>query len=177
MSQAAAAAAPAAPAKKGKGKLLIILGIVLALLAAGGAAAYVVTKKKHDAQAESADADDAEVSHAKQAKKKKKKKAEGAPVFITLDPFTVNLADTDADRLAQIAVVLEADDKKADEALKAQMPAVRNAILLLLSSKTAREILTLEGKQKLAGEIAAAANGRLDEGSIEAVNFSQFIVQ
>lgn len=167
-----------APAKKGKGKLLIIAGIALALLGGGGAAAYVMTQKTHDAHAEADEADAEETEQrAKPAKKKKKKKAEGAPVFITLEPFTVNLADTESDRLAQVAVVLEADDKKADEALKAQMPAVRNAILLLLSSKTAKELLTLEGKQKLAAEIAEAAAKRLDEGSIETVHFSQFIVQ
>jgi hypothetical protein len=37
------------------------------------------------------------------------------------------------------------------------MPAVRNAILLLLSSKRVEEILTLAGKQTLATEIGLAA--------------------
>ena len=175
MSQAANAAQ--APAPKKKGKLLVIAGIVVVLLAGGGGAAAFFMKKG-DAHAEAADADEDDGEHdAKAAKKKKKKKAEGAPVFVTLEPFTVNLADTEADRLAQVAVVFEAGDKKVDEAVKAQMPAVRNAILLLLSSKTGRELLTLEGKEKLAAQIAETVNKRLDGGAIEAVHFSQFIVQ
>ena len=175
MSQAANAAQAPAPKKK-KGKLLVIAGIVVVLLAGGGGAAAFLMKKKSDAHAEAADEDDGE-HDAKAAKKKKKKKAEGAPVFVTLEPFTVNLADTETDRLAQVAVVFEAGDKKIDEAIKAQMPAVRNAILLLLSSKTGRELLTLEGKEKLAAQIAETVNKRLDDGAIEAVHFSQFIVQ
>ena len=176
MSQAANAAQ--APAPKKKGKLLVIAGIVVVLLAGGGGAAAFLMKKTGDAHAEAADADEDDGEHdAKAAKKKKKKKAEGAPVFVTLEPFTVNLADTEADRLAQVAVVFEAGDKKVDEAVKAQMPAVRNAILLLLSSKTGRELLTLEGKEKLAAQIAETVNKRLDDGAIEAVHFSQFIVQ
>ena len=175
MSQAANAAQ--APAPKKKGKLLVIAGIVVVLLAGGGGAAAFFMKKG-DAHAEAADADEDDGEHdAKAAKKKKKKKADGAPVFVTLEPFTVNLADTETDRLAQVAVVFEAGDKKIDEAIKAQMPAVRNAILLLLSSKTGRELLTLEGKEKLAAQIAETVNKRLDDGAIEAVHFSQFIVQ
>ena len=175
MSQAAANAAQA-PVPKKKGKLLVIAGVVVVLLAGGGGAAAFFLKKKGDAHAESADEDDAE-HDTTAAKKKKKKKAEGAPVFVTLEPFTVNLADTESDRLAQVAVVFETADKKVDEAIKAQMPAVRNAILLLLSSKTGRELLTLEGKEKLAAQIAETVNKRIDDGAIEAVHFSQFIVQ
>lgn len=176
MSQAAAAAVAGAPAKKGKAKLLIIAGVVLALLGGGGA--FFMLKGKH-ADSESAEHDDdAEQSEKKPAKKKKKKKsADGPPAFATLEPFTVNLSDTESDRFVQVAVVLEVSDKKLDDALKAQMPAIRNAILLLLSSKSSKELLTLEGKEKLAAEVAAATNRRLDDGEVEAVHFSQFIIQ
>lgn len=82
-------------------------------------------------------------------------------VFVPLDQFTVNLADTGGERLAQIAVTLEMNDDDAGTALKARMPSVRNAILLLISSKHAEELLDLEGKKKLAMQIATITGHEL----------------
>ena len=130
---------------------------------------------KAPADEEAADEDSADKDD-KSAKKKKR--ANGAtPVFVTLETFTVNMADTDNERFAQIGVVLEVSEKKVDEVLKANMPAVRNSILLLLSSKTSKQVLTLEGKDQLATQIAAAVTQRIGKGTVETVHFSQFIVQ
>ena len=41
--------------------------------------------------------------------------------------------------------------------MKLYMPAIRNAILLILSRKTAEDLLTAEGKVQLAGEIQRGA--------------------
>ena len=172
MSEAAAGAA--VPAKKGKAKLLIIAGVATVLLAGGGGAAFMMLKKA-PADEEVADEDSGD-PEAKQAKKKKKASG-GAPVFVTLETFTVNLSDTDNERFAQIGVVLEVTEKKIDDVLKANMPAVRNAILLLLSSKTSKQVLTLEGKEQLASQIATAVGQRIGKGAVETVHFSQFIVQ
>lgn len=171
MSEAVAAGA-AAP-KKGKAKLLIIAGVATVLLVGGGGAAFTMMKAPADEEAsdeESGDASD------KPAKKKKRANG-GAPVFVTLETFTVNMADTDNERFAQIGVVLEVTEKKVDEVLKANMPAVRNAILLLLSSKTSKQVLSLEGKDQLATQIAAAVTQRIGKGTVDSVHFSQFIVQ
>lgn len=177
MSEATADAATGKGGKS-KAKLLIIVGIVLAvLLGGGGAAAFFLSKKGQDETATAGD--DAEEQEAPKAKKKAKKKAKGdhPPIFVSLDPFTVNLSDADADRFAQIQLVLEVSEKSVDEELKVQLPAVRNAILLLLSSKSARELLTLEGKEKLAAEVVAATSARIGDDKVESVHFAQFIVQ
>jgi flagellar FliL protein len=176
MSEATADAA-AGKGGKSKAKLLIIAGIVLAvLLAGGGAAAFLLGKTGAD-EAAAADEGDEERAASQPKKKAKKAKAEHPPIFVQLDPFTVNLADTEADRFAQIQFVLEAADKKVDDEVKAQLPAVRNAILLLLSSKTSRELLTLEGKERLAAEVLAATAKRVGTDRVESVHFAQFIVQ
>ena len=177
------ATAVAGKGGKSKAKLLILVGIVLAvLLAGGGAAAFLIGKKgSDDGASESAQADEGdgaeEGAPPKARKKAKKAKSDAPPVFVMLDPFTVNLADQDADRFAQIQFVLEVSDKSVDDELKVQLPAVRNAILLLLSSKSARELLTLEGKQKLAAEVVAATAARIGDDKVESVHFAQFIVQ
>ena len=165
-------AAPAAPAegdapKKGS-KKLIIIGAAVAVLLAGGGGAFFMMKKKADAEAAAAaEGEDGEAEHAapgKQAKKPEHGKDEhkGPPTFVPLDPFIVNLADKEGERFAQIGVSLQVDDAKIGEEMKGYMPAIRNSVLLILSHKTSAELLSIEGKQKLAEEIrrdAARAMG------------------
>lgn len=162
-------AAPAAPAEgaappKGK-KKLIIIGAVVALLLAGGGGAFFMMKKKADAEAAAAaDGEDADAAPAKQAKKPEHGKDEhkGPPTFVPLEPFIVNLADKDTERFAQVGVSLQVDDAHLAEEMKGYMPAIRNAVLMILSHKTSEELLSVEGKHKLAEEIrrdAARAMG------------------
>jgi flagellar protein FliL len=150
----AAADASDAPAAKGKGKkkLIIILVAVLLVLGLGGGAAVFMMKKKA-ADAAAADGDEpaahADAGHAKPTK-------DHPPTYVALDPFTVNLADKESERYAQIAVTLEVDDPKFAEQMKGYMPSIRNAILLILAHKSSQELLELSGKQALAAEIKRA---------------------
>jgi flagellar FliL protein len=169
----APAAAPAAgDAPKGGKKKLIIIGAAVAVLLAGGGggAFYMMKKKAAEEAAAAAEADGGEEvdAHAKGGKKaapahdKKKDEHAGPPAFVPLDPFTVNLTDRDVDRFAQIGINLQVDDPHMAEEMKGYMPAIRNAILLILSHKSSEQLLSLEGKEKLAEEIrrdAARAMG------------------
>ncbi len=161
---AAPAAAPAegeAP-KKGNKKLVIIIAAVAVLLLGGGGAAFFMMKKKADAEAAAAEEDGGE-EHAKPAKVAKKpdhgKKDDHAapPAFVPLDPFVVNLSDKDSERFAQVGVTLQVDDPKMADEMKAYMPAIRNAVLLILSHKSSADLLSAEGKEKLADEIRREA--------------------
>lgn len=149
MATAPAAEAVAPTKGGGKKKLIIIIGAVLALVLVGGGAAVMLLKKKAPAEDEEDGAETAEVA----PKAKAKAKSEAPPTFVPLDPFTVNLADKDVDRFAQIGVTLQVDDPKFADQLKAYMPAIRSNILMVLSHKTATELLTREGKEKLAKDI------------------------
>jgi len=154
-----AAATPAAvvdavpPAKNGKKKLIIIatLAVLLVLLLAGGAGAMLWMKSKAARAAESADDEDAPAATAKVAAGH----ADPAhpPTFLPLDVFVVNLADKDSDRYAQVGIVLELESAAFADQMRGYMPAVRNAILMILAHKTSRELLEREGKEQLAAEI------------------------
>ncbi|MDE2369309.1 MAG: flagellar basal body-associated FliL family protein [Burkholderiales bacterium] len=145
MSTAAAAAADAPPPAKGKKKLIIIIAAVLLVVLLGGGAALMLMKKK-SADAEGGDGDAAPA-------KAEKHESKGAPAFVPLDSFTVNLADKQADRYAQIGITLEVEDEKVAEEIKKYMPAIRNNILLAISERTAADLLDREGKNKLAATI------------------------
>ncbi|MDI1260797.1 flagellar basal body-associated FliL family protein [Aquabacterium sp.] len=172
---AASAAAPAegdAPKKGPKKLIIIIVAAVLLLVVIGGGAAVFIMKKNAAAAAavaEGEDGDTAESSHAKAAPKPKHGKDEHAtpPAFVPLDPFIVNLADKETERFAQIGLTLQVDDPKVAEEIKTYMPAIRNAVLMILSHKTSDQLLTQEGKEQLAEQIrreAARAMGyEIDE--------------
>jgi flagellar FliL protein len=131
-------------------KLIIIGAIVLVVLLAGGIGLMLVMKKSASADEEGGDAP------APTAKAEHKKPGE-LPVFVPLEPFTVNLADKDVDRFAQIGVTLEVVDAHAGDEIKAYLPAIRSNVLVLLSHKASPELLTPDGKEKLADEILREA--------------------
>jgi flagellar FliL protein len=153
---AATTAAPgAAPAKGGKKKLIVIVALALVLLLAiGGGALFFLKSKAAHAKA---DAEDAGATTAESAEGTEKVDLKHPPAFMPLDPFVVNLADRDADRYAQVGITLEVDSPEFAEELKTYMPAVRNAILMILAHKTSAQLLDREGKEALAAEIMREA--------------------
>lgn len=143
----AAAAADAGAPKKGN-KKLIVIGAVVALLLVGGGGAFFMMKKKAAAE----EGDEAQTSQpAKKSAAPRDPKA--VPTFVPLETFTVNLADRNAERYAQVGITLEVDDPKLGDQIKAYMPAIRNNILMALADRTAAELLEREGKAKLAEKI------------------------
>lgn len=137
------------PAKKSK-KLLIIIGAVVAVLALGGGGAFWYVSKQ---RAAAAAAEDGGEEPAKAAKD-----SHGAPpAYLPLDNMVVNLADPGGDRVAQIGITLEVTDAKASDQVKAYLPTIRSGVLMLISQKTATELLTPEGKEALAKGILREA--------------------
>jgi len=148
-----AAAAPAGGAvKRGKKKLMIMIAAALAVvLAAGGGGVWVLKKKAaHAAELAAGGDEDTAVEATAVAPKAD---AKTIPVYLPLDPFIVNLADKDVDRYAQIGITLELENAVFADQVKAYMPAVRNAILLILAQKSSKDLLGRSGKEELAEEI------------------------
>jgi flagellar protein FliL len=133
--------------KKKKGLLLIAAVGVVMLALSGGAAWFFLSGKKEQAAGAEATA-------------KPKPKDEHPPVFVTLDPFVVNLAG-EASHYLQVGIDLKVADAEVPDQIKARLPEIRNAVLLLLSSKQVEELGTLDGKNRLRQEIRAAVNGPL----------------
>ncbi len=145
-----------APPKK-KGKLIIIIVALVLLLGGGGAAAFFMLQKPAEKDGENADQAQVEEEHDAPVRPRKKKPGE-PPIFVEMEAFVFNLQDTDQDRFAQVAVTLEVIDAEVEAELSLVEPSVRNAILMLMSSKTSDEILSVQGKQTLAEQIVDFAN-------------------
>lgn len=156
MSSPAATADVTDVAPKGGGaKKLVVIGLVALLLlgGVGGGAVWFLKKRAADAAAAEESADGEEKSAAGHAKPDPK----AVPTFVALEMFTVNLADREAERYAQIGVTLEIVDAKAGDQIKNYMPAIRSNILMVLSRKTSKDLLDAEGKKLLAEEIRREA--------------------
>lgn len=188
-----------APKKKGN-KMLVIIIALLVVVILGGAAAFFMMGGSHAEEGEDGEEVVAEDDHeaaakeAKKAKLKKKKDAEAKglpPVFVELDPFTVNLQpETTVDQYLQVKATLRVDEQPAADNLKAYMPEIRHRVLMLLSGKKASELGSAEGREQLAEDIKHAVNAIVGEvprnrkgepeepiGPVESVLFTSFIVQ
>jgi flagellar FliL protein len=137
-------AAAAKPKGKGKKLILIVVTAVAVIAIGAGAALFLLGGQGGDEH--------------KEAKAKPNK----APLFVNLEPFTVNLQPENGEQYLQVVATLKIADKDVGEQIKVYMPELRHRILLLLSGKKASEIATPEGREALAEEIRSDSNRILD---------------
>jgi flagellar FliL protein len=159
--------------EKSKGnKLLLIVIIVLLflLLIIGGLVAYFLLSNNSE---------DNQTPQQKQEKITKKKIsdiAEVGPIY-PLDQFIVNLINNNANRYLKCKISLELDSPELQQEIDKKLPAIRDRIINILSSKTVEEIQTAKGKEKLKEEIKRKINEILTTGEIRHVYFTEFVIQ
>jgi flagellar protein FliL len=153
---------------KGKSKKLFLFGgLALFLLIAGGGGFWAY---KHFRSNKGLPGDKAKL--AKEAQHPKVKDVLG------LEPFLVNLADADEVRFLKATFQLGMEEELKEESKEAsETPAIRDSIISLLSSKTADQILTIQGKDKLREEIRARINAIASENKVIEVYIVDFVVQ
>ena len=130
-------AAPVAPAPA-KSKKLIVIVAIFAVLDIVAAAAYVLMMQRQHSSADGEEEVSAKAT---------------VPTFLPLDNMVANLADPGGDRFVQLGITLELSDEKTASTVKQYLPSIRNGILMLVSQRTADELLQREGKEKLASDI------------------------
>ena len=103
------------------------------------------------------------------------------PVFMNLEPFTVNLHEEEGDHYLQTSVVFQVADEKVVETMKAYLPVIRNRILLLLSSKRPSDLATPGGKSKLVDEVTGVVResipGTTPQRGIVQAYLGAFVIQ
>ncbi|MCE8014794.1 flagellar basal body-associated protein FliL [Halomonas sp. MCCC 1A17488] len=151
----------------GSSKLLwLMILLVLLSTAAAGAAIYMVMNDRNEGDAS---------LQTQQIERQ-------APIFVKIDPFTVNLADDNfGSRLLYTGISLKVGADETREILIEHMPQVRSRLLMLFSGKQASELTTPDGKRRLSEEVIAVLSEPLTEPQpsleIQDVLFTEFIVQ
>jgi flagellar FliL protein len=163
-----AAPEPVAEAPKKSAKKLILL-IAAAVIVVGGAAGAAFYFMHASAPAAGAAAKEAKGEPAK------------LPLFVAMEPFTVNLQSESGDQFLQVTLTLQVPDPVQEELLKSFMPQVRSRLLFLLSSKKASEISSVDGKKKLSEEIITTVNQPFtpkgQPQTVSDVFFTSFVIQ
>lgn len=152
----------------GSRKLLWLL-VVLVILASSAAAAalFMVFTRQNDGQAMARETQQVEYQ---------------APIFVEIEPFTVNLAEDElGSHLLYAGISLKVGDEQSRELLTSHMPQVRSRLLMLLSGQQPSDLTSPNGKQRLAEQVEAALEAPMAETqpelAIEDVLFTEFIVQ
>ncbi len=182
MSTVAAETPDVAPPAGGKKKKIIIITVAVLALAGGGTGAFFMLKgKPAEVTAEGKAGARADGGAKGDDKAAQKRDPKVKPTFIPLESFTVNLADKENERYAQVVFSIEAADSATGDAIKAHLPAIRGRVLMTLSSKSAADLGGREGKVMLAKEILADARKAMDlpetSQALVDVHFSHFVMQ
>ena len=149
-------------------KLLILIILAVAVLAGGGGAAWFMLGSGE------------EETHAKEEKHEKasddQHHDEPGPI-VELDSFVLNLADREELRYLKMSIKLELDRPEEQTDFPAKVPAIRDALLVLLSSKESHLLRTTNGKRRIREEILTRVNRVMKKGKISNVFFTDFVIQ
>ena len=103
------------------------------------------------------------------------------PIFIALEPLTVNLQPNGRSRFLHIGVTLKVADIKSQSQVTQYLPEVRSRVLTVLSNRQPDLLVTPNDKTQLAGEIMAVLNQpfapNLPPKKISSVLFTTFMLQ
>ena len=165
-----------------KKKLFLIIGLAVALIAISVGGTVVALKMLSPAPAGGA-----EEEHAKEA-------TLAPAIYFEMTPnFTINFNVNGRQRYLQAAITLLYRDPELQSLLTLHMPAIRNGLVMLLSSKNFDELQTEEGKETLRAEaleiirsqlqkerealIASGSGDKVSSANVEQVLFTNFVMQ
>lgn len=161
---ASADAPEVASGKLSQRNLIILLAAALLLVIGGGGTWFFLSYAQHGEKGAQE-----QVKHVP------------PPVFLHLETFIVNLQSEETQQFLQTNMTLQVSSNSQVDFIKENMPQVRNRLLLLLSSKKASEILSPDGKKKLAAEILAQIRQPFTpqgpKPEVSDVFFTSFVIQ
>lgn len=165
----------------GKKKLMIIIGAVVLVLIIGGVAAFMMMggddKKKEGADAHGGAPAAAAGGHGAPADAGASGAAGGGSIIFALEPFIVNIYDGQELRYLKVKVELEMANAGLKVELEGKLAPIRDAILVVLTTKTLQEIQDVQGKNQLREEILTAISKIVAQGKVTKVYFTDFVVQ
>ena len=175
---APAAAAPSG--KPGKDKYSLVI-VVLSVVNLGviGTMGYFLQKlsgKMHEVTAQADKILAARAVKEKAAAEPLGKEFEAKPmgVLYPLDSFLVNIASDTGPKFLQTQMEFELEDASVEEELARKRPAVRDAIIVLLSSRNFKTLREANGMRSLRQDLMHTVNNLLTTGKVKDIYFTQF---
>ena len=158
--------------KKGgsKKKLYVIIGAVAIILLIGGGIGAWFLLREHPKPQEEHDA-------SQQVPVPALKTAANIGPLVNIEEFIVNIISGDTAHYVKTSLSVELSSPEAKAEVEQRMPQMRDAIILLISSKTYEELQDLQGKKQLKAELVTRINSFLQNGKVESIYFTNFVVQ
>ena len=174
----------ATPPPNDKKKLFIMIGAAVAVLALVGGGMFFLGGSKTDKKAAGAHGEakvEAKAEGHGEAKAEgghgEAKAGAGSGTGYPLEPFIVNIYDGQEIRYLKLKVEFEMANSEVKGDLDGKVAPLRDAILILLTTKTMQEIQDLQGKNTLREQILGAVNKIIPPGKVTKVYFTDFVVQ
>ncbi len=159
--------------------MVIIVGAFLAvLLLIGGILAYVLlsgSEETPEGEAQIANSENSD-SGGTTLTTRRKDSLNVGPMF-ELDTFIVNLLSENGRRYLKVKINLELSDEALQDEINKKIPVIRDIVIKIASSKTLEEISTEKGKEKFKDQIVGEINQNLQDGKINNVYFTDFVIQ
>jgi flagellar FliL protein len=146
--------------KKSHMKLFIIIGVAIAVAVGASVGIMMFMGGKKEGE----------------HKEAKKAHSEATAVH-PLDPFIVNIYDGQELRYLKLKVEIEVAGEEAKNEIAQRQAQIRDAILVILTTKTLQDVQYLQGKTQLKQEIMAAISKIVTPGNVKQVFFTDFVVQ
>ena len=166
-----------APGGAKGGMVMIVAAALISLgLGAGGAFFFASQQQVPPPQTEQQTIE-AELAAEKAAAKQRALTEDFKERLYGLDPFVVNVTGDGYNRFLKLRIELETTDTDVKEEIDARLPQVRDALIVLLSSKQLSDITDFEGKVLLKEDMLERVNDLLDSGQVRSILFTEFVVQ
>lgn len=162
------------PAGGGGKKKLIIIIVAAVLVLGGGVGAFLAMSGKKAPEGEEATAE-GEGGGDEAAAEGEGEQGELPGAIMQLDTFIVNLQVKGS--FLKTTINLEFAEPELPKTAENDTPKIRDAIIRVMSAKSANEILVKDGKDKLGEEIKKVVNEVLESEDVVKVYFTEFIVQ
>lgn len=167
-------------ASKGKSKIVIIIAVILIIVALLlGAVFYFMTKgstQEDNSQMQSVSQNNSTTDAQTNGSIGSKNYIRVGPTY-QLDQFIVNLLTQSGRRYLKVTMSLEMTTPSLQNELSAKLPAIRDTIIDILSSKSLEDVSTTRGKEKIKEEIVQRLNEFLVDGKIRNVFFIDSAIQ
>jgi flagellar protein FliL len=163
-------------AKGGKGGIAMIAAAALVSLGLGAGGAFFFASS-HTPPPAAPVVSEEEAMAAHEAATQKQASDSYKERLYALEPLVVNVTGDGYNRFLKLRVELEASDVELKGEIEARLPQVRDALIVLLSSKQLSDITDFEGKALLKEDILERVNDLLETGDVKSVLFTEFVVQ
>ncbi|MFT4823230.1 MAG: flagellar FliL protein [Halioglobus sp.] len=152
-------------------KKIIIIVVALVVLGGGGAAAYFMLQEERPAVG--ADGEPVVEPVAEEEEKD--------AIYLSLDPaFVVNFERDGSIRYLQMSLQVMSYDQEVVDKVSANMPAVRNNLIMLFSAADYDSLASVEGKEALREQVLVSINELVrlkGDTKVDDVFFTGFVMQ